>query len=364
MQPAWAGSIIVSLDGSDGAGSQFGGASEFDLDGNHLRDFDFSSGFHPNDRPRFQDVEIGPDGQVYIASRRFNSVYRVDYASGNYLDKPGGFLSAPVFMQFRPNGNLLVSNEGFGHGVWEMENTGPGTPWPNGSLFSITNTHRRAVALGPDDKYYVTVFGGDIERYNADGTHDAAYLVFGNSAFTGDIEFVGDDLLVAQQSAPLIKVFDRATGAAGTDIVAGGSGLYRANDLLLLPDGRLLVGNNSLAGDNEVLEFDSATGNYLGVFASFPAGHFPRGLAFVPAAANPPDASSIVAVSVSNSMVCVTFNSVTGQVYDVQLESDLVDNTWTNDPSNENISGTGTSITVKVNSAAGSEGIRVSSEFE
>jgi hypothetical protein len=282
LQPAWAGpfSVIVSLDGGDGGGSHFGGASEFDLNGNHMRDFNFFTGFHPNDRPRFQDVELGPDGQVYIASRRFNSVYRVDYASGDYLDKPGGFLSGPVFMEFRPNGNLLVSNEGNGHGVQEMQDNG-GTPWAS-SLFSIAATHRRGVSLGPDGKYYVGVFGGTVERYNADGTHDAAYSIVGNSAFTGDIEFVGDDLLVAQQSAPVIKVFDRATGAAGTDIPAGGSGLWRANDLLLLPDGRLLVANNSAADVNEVLEFDSATGNYLGVFASFPAGHFPRGLAFVP----------------------------------------------------------------------------------
>ena len=279
-QPAWA-NVIVSLDGSDGGGSSFGGAQEFALNGNHIRDFNFFNAFHPNDRPRFQDVELGPDGQVYIVSRRFNSVYRLDYASGDMLDKPGGFLSAPLFAEFRPNGNLLVSSEGNGHGVQEMQDNG-GTPWAS-SQFSITATHRRGVSLGPDGKYYVGVLGGTVERYNSDGTHDAAYSIVGNSTFMGDIEFVGDDLLVAQQSSTVIKVFDRDSGAAGTDIPAGGSLLWRANDMLLLPDGRLLVANNSAnpIDPNEVLEFDSATGNYLGVFASFPAGVIPRGLAFV-----------------------------------------------------------------------------------
>ena len=284
VQPTWANSIIVSLDGGD---DHTGGVSEFDLNGNHLRDFNFLPTFYGHN-PRWQDVEIGPDDQVYVASRRFNAVYRVDYATGDYetlnavgQGKPGGFLSGPNYMQFRPNGNLLVSNEGFGHGVQEMENA-VGSNW-NSSLFSIADTNRRGVALGPDGKYYVSVLGGTIERYNSDGTHDAAYSISGLANFTGDIEFVGDDLLVSQQASTTIRRFDRETGAPGTDIPAGGSNLFFANDLLLLPDGRLLVGNAGPSPDNvaEVLEFDSATGDYLGVFASFPAG-LPRGLALVP----------------------------------------------------------------------------------
>ena len=102
---------------------------------------------------------------------------------------------------------------------------------------------------------------------------------------------------------------------------------------------------------------------YLGVFATSPDGNAIRGLAYVPAAAA--DASSIVSIDVdSNDMINVTFSSVSGQVYDVQLESDLVDGTWTNDPSNENISGTGTSIIVNVNSDPDTQNIRVATESD
>jgi hypothetical protein len=377
LQPAWGGSVIFATDGSDGPSGTSGGIFEYDLSGNPLRTFDTDTVFGSL-TPRFYDVEVGPDGNVYVSSFGFQSVYRWDYASGDYAGKPGAIaLGASLYMQFRPNGNLLVSAENVGGpGISELQE-GVSDPWANLGSFSKdssqnpTGGHYRAVSLGPDGNYYVTRGTPDaaVERYLSDGSRDASYSITGLIAYSGDIEFFGDDMFITQQGAPAIKRYDRATGTPKVDIPRGASSLQYAEDMLVLPDGTLLVANHDGPAaptpwePREILKFDAATGAYLGIFATSPDGNAIRGLAYVPAAAA--DASSIVSIDVdSNDMINVTFSSVSGQVYDVQLESDLVDGTWTNDPSNENISGTGTSVTVNVNSDPDEQNIRVSTESE
>jgi hypothetical protein len=292
LQPAWGGSVIFTTDGSDGPSGTSGGIFEYDLGGNPLRTFDTDTVFGSL-TPRFYDVEVGPDGNVYVASFGFQSVYRWDYASGEYAGKPGASgLGATIYMQFRPNGNLLVSAENAsGPGISELQDGGS-DPWTHLGSFSKdssqnpTGGHYRAVSLGPDGNYYVTRgTPGLVERYLSDGSRDASYSITGLPDYTGDIEFFGDDMFITLQGTQAVKRFDRATGAPLTDIPRGASSLFYAEDMLVLPDGTLLVANHDgppAWGPREILKFDAATGAYLGVFATSPDGNVIRGLAYVP----------------------------------------------------------------------------------
>ena len=71
-----------------------------------------------------------------------------------------------------------------------------------------------------------------------------------------------------------------------------------------------------------------------------------------------------LSIAASNRTVEIMFNTVIGQTYDVQLEEDLPADTWTNDPVNENIQGTGSSVMRTINSGQRAQNIRVSTNVD
>ena len=58
----------------------------------------------------------------------------------------------------------------------------------------------------------------------------------------------------------------------------------------------------------------------------------------------------------------ITFGTVIGQTYDVQFTADLPGGTWTNDPANVGVAGTGTNVVRNVDATADAGNIRISTQ--
>jgi len=269
------GEVVTSSLGSDSLFS-FDGAT-----GGLLQQFATGDGL---DDP--VDVEVGPDGMLYVTGFASNDILRYDASSGAFVDQfvtPGsGGLLDPSRMAFGPGGHLYVTSSGSDEVLRYDGTTGAfvdafvtagsgGLDAPDGILF------------GPDANLYVTSSSdGSVLRY--DGTTGAfidSFALTGGSGYT-DLEYGPDgNLHVSNLSLNKVLRFNGTTGAFIDDFVSAGSGgLNGAAGLSFGPDGNLyVVGRDG----NNVLRYDGTTGAFVDEFVSSGAGlNLPVDVEFLP----------------------------------------------------------------------------------
>jgi hypothetical protein len=173
-----------------------------------------------------QDVRLGADGLLYVASAAPDVVARFDPLSGAFVDHfvtaGSGGLAFPAAIAFMPGqGDLLVSSR----------------------------DNARVLRYDGVTGFFL----GDFVAPGAGGLVAPHGLTF----------TPGGDLLVASDDDRVLR-FDGATGALlGAFIGAGAGGLDAPRGLLFKPDGNLLVASSA---NDRVLEYDGASGAFVGRF--------------------------------------------------------------------------------------------------
>ena len=216
-------------------------------------------------------------GDLLSTSFETDSVMRFDATTGEFLQEFGkSDVDRPVDVQVGPDGGIYVT--GFGSDkVFRYNPDGSG-----GSEFvSFRSGGLRApsrMAFGPDGNLYVTSMSTDeVLRYSGvDGSFIGAFVASGLDEPDG-ITFGPDgDLYVANRGTGQILRFDGWTGVRDLSFTANGSTGYM--DILFGPDGHLWVTNQS---SDDIQRYDGATGSSLGPFSSIGAVDF-AGIAFGP----------------------------------------------------------------------------------
>jgi sugar lactone lactonase YvrE len=210
------------------------------------------------------DLVQGPDGNIYVASARTNSVIRYSLNGqllGTFVAAGSGGLSNPYGLVFGPDGNLYVSSSGT-DSINEY----------SGSTGAFVTTYVAAGAGGLVEPTSI-VFGPDGNLYVSD-----------QGAQTVD-RFEGP-------TGPNPGISLPAAGQLGANFVAPQSGgLSGPKELIFGPDGNLYVDstNTLTAGDTisptanlGVLEYNGTTGAFIKTYVGSGANGVqdPRGLAF------------------------------------------------------------------------------------
>lgn len=168
-----------------------------------------------------QQMIIGPDGNVYVADSRTNTVIRFSGGTGAVMGPfmPIGSVNRPIGVAFDRNNNLLVTS---------LDNL-------------ILKFHgSTGAAMG------VFASGG--------GLNTPSSITFGPDG----------NLYVSNDLGHSILRFSGATGAfMGAFVPSGSGGLVRPQGLIFGPDSNLYVAS----GSNQVLKYSGSTGVFLGVFA-------------------------------------------------------------------------------------------------
>jgi len=206
-----------------------------------------------------QDLVIGPNGNVYVASNGTNSVIRYTFTGqllGTFVAANSGGLFSPYGLAFGPDGNLYVDST-VNNAIYEY----------SGSTGAFLNTFVTAGSGGLNNPQGM-VFGQDGNLY-VSSTNTQSVLRFQGP--TG-----------AAPGSPL-----PAAGESGATFVASGAGgLANPHDLVFGPNGNLFVTCTGPADDMApnagVLEFDGASGNFVTTFVANGEGGLakPIGLAF------------------------------------------------------------------------------------
>jgi hypothetical protein len=178
-----------------------------------------------------QGIEVGPDGNVYVASEYSNNVTKWA-PDGTYLGEfiaPGtGGLMGEMDLEFGPDGNLYV----MGHLTSEPE-----VAWK-----------------------FDGVTGAYLGRYGSAGgpmhTHGMSFGAAG-------------ELYLMRLDAAAVSLYAPVTGTYLGDVVVDPGGFPTGLDVLYGPDGMLYV-SSGFAGN--VRRYDPSTGSYLGDFATGPGG--------------------------------------------------------------------------------------------
>lgn len=220
-------------------------------------------------------IDIGPGGDLFVVDVGIQSdtrVVRYDAHTGallgTFIQGPGaiGFLT----IRFGPNGNLFVANNDANvieaydgdSGAFLRAIVEPGSQdldnpvgmrfGPASNLFVVSKDSNRIL------EYNVVTgdFVGTVSDLATYGFSVPVDLVFGPD----------DALYVSTSGQERVARVDVATGMASVFVAAGAGGLDSPGGLAFHPDtGNLLVVSQ---GTNSVLEYDGASGNFVGEFAA------------------------------------------------------------------------------------------------
>ena len=217
-------------------------------------------------------IDFGPNGDIFVASFGTNKVLRYDGATGAFL---GEFAAVPGFfsvltLRFGPNGNLYVPDTA-SDSVLEFDGN-------NGELVGTFVAARSGgldnplgLAFGPNGNLFVvSQRTNSIIEYN--GTTGALAGTFADLApagFTVPIDLVfnaaGDAFITTSGDDSVARV-DGMTRIVTTFVGPGVGGLDSPAGIIVHPDrGNVLVANQS---SDQVLEYDGASGGFLGIFAN------------------------------------------------------------------------------------------------
>ena len=234
-----------------------------------------------------QNLDIGPDGKLYVSSFNTNSVKRYDIRTGAFIDdfvpSGSGGLASPDQPIFRhSDGKLYVSNRFQGTIKRYDAYTGAfiDTFVSDGRLSGFT-----AFTFGPDGDIYAGEFNGahDILRFDGTTGHFLSVFNQGNpfldAAVTGLTFGPDGNLYACRWIANLVERYDGATGAFIDDFVTAGSGGLKTADYLHFgPDDNLYVAGQ---GNGAILRYNGMTGAFIDLFTSGGPALFPKGVLFV-----------------------------------------------------------------------------------
>jgi hypothetical protein len=234
----------------------------------------------------------------------FNGIDRYDANTGAYL---GTFASAGSsgqsfgFSTYGPDNNFYVTPNSTQSPILKFNGmTGQ-------FISSFVPTNGGNFTFGADGNLYRVDAGGtSISRYNgvtgqplgtfaSTNLAGAQILHFGPS---GDL-FVGD--------LNIVKRFSGTTGAfLGNFTTPGAGGLSGVLDFMFAPGGKLLVSGGTGVPNDKILQFDSISGAYVGVFAQG------NGLSLPVRMALGPDGSLFVANGASGVNSVLHFDETSG----------------------------------------------------
>jgi sugar lactone lactonase YvrE len=250
-----------------------------------------------------EDLAIGPDGNVYVASSGTNSVIRYT-ATGQLLSTfvaaGSGGLSGPYGLAFGPDGNLYVDSTGT-NAAYEYSGSTGAFLNTFVSAGSGGLTDPRGMAFGQDGNLYVSSRGTQsVDRFQgptgpapgsplpAAGQSGATFVATGNGGLAGPLDLAfgpNGNLFVANGTPPSgvtnnsygVLEFDATSGSFVTTYI-GSKNVTDPRGLAFDQEGRLYVAD---ADTNAVHRFDSQ-GNFLDdpVSASASSLRFPLGMSF------------------------------------------------------------------------------------
>ncbi|HET9867235.1 MAG TPA: Calx-beta domain-containing protein, partial [Nitrospira sp.] len=240
---------------------------------------------------------LGPDHQLYVASRMTNEILRYDAATGAFLDVLVGDdpatpnidesagLMLPSSLLLGPDHQLYVASEVTNEILRYDAATGDflgvlvrgDLATPNIDVDGTGELHGvSSMAFGPDGELYVSsLHTNRILRYD---THSGAFLniLVGDDPATQYIDETGGlqgpsgivccpngALYVSSLHTHAILRYDGRTGAfLDTFVAASSGGLLAPSQLIFGPDGQLYV---SSLHTQQILRYDGRTGAFLGV---------------------------------------------------------------------------------------------------
>jgi DNA-binding beta-propeller fold protein YncE/tetratricopeptide (TPR) repeat protein len=134
-------------------------------------------------------LAFGPDGHLYVANRRANTVVKFDGNTGEglgtFVTANSGGLDLAAGIAFGPDGNLYVVSDG-DDTIKRYDGTS-GHPLPSsgqtGATFAAGGglDHPDDLVFGPDGRLYVGSQSNDqVVRYEADGSHGATFVSSGS----------------------------------------------------------------------------------------------------------------------------------------------------------------------------------------
>ena len=222
-------------------------------------------------------MAFGNGHDLYVTSQGTGQVLQFNWQTGQYLGVFASIPNGPSGLLFDKNSNnLFVSEFGQMNGeLIDRFNTAPGPNYGQllGQFGAGTGpTGRTDMAIGPDGLLYVNAFFFDnrILRFDpATGARPAPPRAIPRQHLPVPIRFTAGSGLAFDQSGKLdaVGMFTSnvcqfaSNGAYIQDLIpAPGGGLYWPSDILVDPDGNLLVSN---MGDDKV---QPQVNGYIGKF--------------------------------------------------------------------------------------------------
>lgn len=199
----------------------------------------------------------GAPGDLYVSSQDLKAVLQYDGVTGDYVGVFVSGLDTPSGLVFRDNGNMLVVS---GNAIIEFDNNGGFL----GALASISQG-QRDLEWGPDGNLYVASGSFGVEQY--DGQTGASLGTFTSGAplpAAWGLAFGGpnQNLYVTDSDLDQVLEFDGATGAFIG--VVGGTGGLLSSGCEFGPNGNLFV--SAVIGN--VVEYDVSTNVPVNVYQS------------------------------------------------------------------------------------------------
>lgn len=212
---------------------------------------------------------IGPDGNLYVAGRDSNQVYRFDPLSGKPLGtivNPGNGLSGPQDIIFREGSLYVASGGGAASGILRYDAATGAFLGEFGDISSAGVDLPTTMAFGPNGDLYVGGYASD-NVVRLDGTTGAFLGVFADasSGLNGPQGMLFDangNLLVSSSDSNAILRYRVSDGAPLAPFVPSGQdGLSLPRSLRSGPDGDVYV---VCFGTNSVRRYQAGTGLLLG----------------------------------------------------------------------------------------------------
>ncbi|MAE62839.1 MAG: hypothetical protein CMJ18_01085, partial [Phycisphaeraceae bacterium] len=247
--------ILFADDGTVLVGTQTAGVLRYNGSGGFIEQF-IANGPEVND---ISEMVVGPDGNLYVASRGNHRILRYNAQTGAFLGvfADGGGIQTPVSLAFSPHdGNLYVVSAGTDQVLRYDGHTGQFV-----DVFA-TVTGASALAFGPDGNLYVANNNaGDVERFNGQTGAPLGTFANGPPSIIG-IAFGPDgDLYVGNLANRDVTRYDGSTGAFIEIAVSGGlGGLTGPQRLAFGQGGSLFVASY---GTGQILEYTNTADIWL-----------------------------------------------------------------------------------------------------
>ncbi|MEZ6193505.1 MAG: hypothetical protein R3C45_19720 [Phycisphaerales bacterium] len=235
--------------------------SRYDLDGNWLGHF-VTPGSGGLDNA--VGMQIGADGNLYVASEGTGQVLRYNGHDGTFMDvfASGPSLQFVGYLTIGPNGDFYAAGAGNNTVVRStvQQATLPGAAASGGGL----NGPDGIVFTSAGELLVSSYFSNSVKRYNPEtGAYLGDFVAGGGLIRPLQLVIEGDQLQVVSQGTNSIRRYNLDTGAYLGDLLIGG-GLNNPIAQVVLPNGDRVVSSYS---NSSLVRFD-AGGVLQGVFAS------------------------------------------------------------------------------------------------